>query len=128
MQFAIDSNSTSLLELLYTVQKDMITKKSGNKFLCWICGRNLSEVCNVQCNTALILVLIMYYILLLLLYYFNNIGLQVSPSYKSQHCRFSLIDRYVPCNMILMDSFLFCIMWKIYSVPCDSTLSKFYCI
>jgi hypothetical protein len=50
MQFAIDSNSSSLLEL-YTVkdciQKDAITKRkkeSGNKFLCWICGRDLNEL------------------------------------------------------------------------------------
>jgi hypothetical protein len=47
MQFAIDSNSSRLLELLYKVmdciQTDIITK-SGNKFLCWICGRNLSEL------------------------------------------------------------------------------------
>jgi hypothetical protein len=53
------------------------------------------ETCNVQCNRALICTLIMCYYMLLLLYYFNNIGLQVSPSYKSQHCRFSLINRYV---------------------------------
>jgi hypothetical protein len=47
MQFAIDSNSSSHLELLYTIkdciQKD-ITQKRGNKFLCWICGRNLNEL------------------------------------------------------------------------------------
>jgi hypothetical protein len=47
MQFAIDSNSSSLLELLYTVKdcikEDMLTK-SGNKFLCWICGRSLNEL------------------------------------------------------------------------------------
>jgi hypothetical protein len=63
--------------------------------------------------------------------------LQVSPTYKSQHRRFSLINRYVPCNMIVIDfKFFFVIlynaetwpMWKIYSVPCDSTLNKFYCI
>jgi hypothetical protein len=47
MQFATDSNSSTLLELLYTV-KDCIQKgmntKNGNKFLCWICGRNLNEL------------------------------------------------------------------------------------
>jgi hypothetical protein len=41
MQFGIDSNSSSLLELLYTV-KDCIKKnmytKNWNKFLCWVCG------------------------------------------------------------------------------------------
>jgi hypothetical protein len=52
---------------------------------------------------------------LLLLYYFNNIALQVSPTYKSKR-RFSLIKRYVPCNMILMDFNFFSqffIMWKL---------------
>jgi hypothetical protein len=47
MQFAIDSNSSSLLELLYIVKgciKKTQSQKSGNKFLCWICGRNLSEL------------------------------------------------------------------------------------
>jgi hypothetical protein len=54
MQFAIDPNSSSLLELLYTVkdciQKD-IPQKSGNKFLCWMYGRNLNElyIGNMQC-------------------------------------------------------------------------------
>jgi hypothetical protein len=47
MQFAINSNSSSLLELLYTVkdciQKDMITKK-WKQFFYWICGRNLNEL------------------------------------------------------------------------------------
>jgi hypothetical protein len=47
MQFASDTNSSSLRELLYTVKdcikKDMNTK-NGNTFLCWICGRNLNEL------------------------------------------------------------------------------------
>jgi hypothetical protein len=47
MQFAIDSNSSRLLELLYTVkdciQKDINTKK-WKQFLCSICGRNLNEL------------------------------------------------------------------------------------
>jgi hypothetical protein len=47
MQFAINSNSSSLLELLYTVkdciQKDMIIKK-WKQVSCWICGRNLNEL------------------------------------------------------------------------------------
>jgi hypothetical protein len=53
---------------------------------------------------------------LLFLYYFNNIGLQVSPTYKSQRRRFSSIKRYVSSNMILMDLiffFKFCIMRKL---------------
>jgi hypothetical protein len=48
MQFAIDSNSCSFLELyciqLRTAFKKTLTQKSGNKFLCWICGRNLNEL------------------------------------------------------------------------------------
>jgi hypothetical protein len=76
--------------------------------------------------------------------YFKNViiilitGLQVSPTYKSQCHRFSLMNRYVPCNMILMNSnfFFFAIlknaeawpMWKIHSVPCNSNSNKFYCI
>jgi hypothetical protein len=47
LQFAIDSNSSSLLELLHTVkdciQKDMNTKK-WKQFLWYICGRNLDEL------------------------------------------------------------------------------------
>jgi hypothetical protein len=47
MQFAIDSNSSSLFELLYVVKdcnkKDMITKK-WKQLLCWIFGRNLNEL------------------------------------------------------------------------------------
>jgi hypothetical protein len=44
MQFATDTNSSSLPELLYTV-KDSIRKDTNtNKFLCCICGRNLSEL------------------------------------------------------------------------------------
>jgi hypothetical protein len=77
----------------------------------------------------------MCYCILLLLYYFNKIGLQVSPTYKSQRRRISLISRYVPCNITLMDLFLFFNfnaetwpLWKIYSFPCDSTLNKFFCI
>jgi hypothetical protein len=50
MQFAINSNSSRLLELLYTVkdciQKDMLTKKWEQV--------SLLEPCNVQCNRALI--------------------------------------------------------------------------
>jgi hypothetical protein len=78
-----------------------------------------------------------YFNNVLLLYYFNNIGLQVSPTYKSQGRRFSHIDRYIPFNMILMDlNFFYAIlynteiwsMWKIYSVPCNSSLNKFHCI
>jgi hypothetical protein len=71
MQFATGSNSSRLLELLHTVmdciQKDMNTKMD-NKFLCWICGRNLMscilETCNVQCNRA------QYFNNVLLLYYY----------------------------------------------------------
>jgi hypothetical protein len=49
MQFAIGSNSSSLLELLYTRKlrtafKKTRTQKSGNKFLCCIHGRNLNEL------------------------------------------------------------------------------------
>jgi hypothetical protein len=93
------------------------------------------ETCNVQCNRALICTLIMCFYILLL-YHFNNIGLQVSPTYKSQHRRFLLINRDVPCNMILMGcSPLSAIlynaetwrMWKTYSVPCNSTSNTFYC-
>jgi hypothetical protein len=87
----------------------------------------------------IIIMIIIIILLLLLLYYFNNIGLQVSPTYQSQCFLFSLINRYVPFNMNLMDLlffFFFVIlynvetwpMWKIYSVPWDSTLNKFYCI
>jgi hypothetical protein len=47
VEFGIDSNSSSLLEPLYTVKdcikKDMNTK-NGNKFLCWICARILNEL------------------------------------------------------------------------------------
>jgi hypothetical protein len=46
IQFPISSNSSSNLQILFIVkdciQKDMNTT-SGNKFLCWICGRNLNE-------------------------------------------------------------------------------------
>jgi hypothetical protein len=92
------------------------------------------ETCNVQCNRALICTLIMCYYILLLLYYFNNIGLQVLPTYKNQCRRFSLINRDVPCNMT--SNYLFailynaetCTMWQIYSVSCDSALNKIYCI
>jgi hypothetical protein len=66
-------------------------------------------------STSIIIIIIIIIIilsLLLLLYYFINIGLQVSPTYKSQCRRFSPINRYVPCNKILI--FLqFCIMWKL---------------
>jgi hypothetical protein len=82
MQFAIDSSSSSLLELLYAVkcciQNDMITKKVETSFFVGsmeeISLSCILETYNVQCNRALICTLIMYYILLLL-YYFNNIGL-----------------------------------------------------
>jgi hypothetical protein len=65
-QFAIDSNSSSLLELLYTVkdciQKDMITKKVKTDFFGSMEEISMSctlETCNVQRNTALICILIM---------------------------------------------------------------------
>jgi hypothetical protein len=76
MQFAIDSNSSNLLELLYTVkgcvQKDMIAKKMETSLSVGsveeISMSCILEMCNVQCNRALICVLIMRcYILLLLL-------------------------------------------------------------
>jgi hypothetical protein len=61
------------------------------------------------CNKALIgTVLLLLLLLLLLLYYFNNTGLQVSPTYKGQRSRFSLINRYVPYNMNFMDFKFFC--------------------
>jgi hypothetical protein len=41
MQFAIDSNSSSLLELLYKVN-DCIQKVETN--FCWICERHLNEL------------------------------------------------------------------------------------
>jgi hypothetical protein len=62
MQFAIDSNSSSLLELLYTfkdcIQKGMDTKKLETSFSVG-CVEEFSmscilETCNVQCNRALI--------------------------------------------------------------------------
>jgi hypothetical protein len=34
-------------------------------------------------------------------------GLQVLPTFKSQRRQFTLINRYVPCNMILTDLFSF---------------------
>jgi hypothetical protein len=47
VQFAIDSDSSSFLELLRAVkdcsQKDMNTEK-WKQFLCYICGRNLNEL------------------------------------------------------------------------------------
>jgi hypothetical protein len=121
MQFAIDWDSFSLLELLHTVKglrskRHDHKKKNGNSFFV---GSVKELTCNVQCNRALICILIMCYSILLLLvlvlYYFNNIGLQVSLSYKSHCCRFSCINRYVPCNMILMDppSPQFCKMRKL---------------
>jgi hypothetical protein len=63
MQFAIDSNSSSLLELLYTAedcnQKDMNTKKVEISFFVGsveeISMSCILETCNVQCNTALML-------------------------------------------------------------------------
>jgi hypothetical protein len=79
-----------------------------------------------------------YSILIMCYYYYYCFilitGLQVSPTYKSQVRRFSLINRYRPCNMILIDLIFFLYnaetwpMWEIYSVPCDSTLNKFYCM
>jgi hypothetical protein len=57
-----------------------------------------------------------YYYYYYYYYYFNNIGLQVSPTYKSQCHRFLLVNRYISCNMILMDlNFFpqFCITRKI---------------
>jgi hypothetical protein len=47
MQFAIDSNSSCLLNYciqLRTAFKKTCARKSGNKFLCWICGRNHNEL------------------------------------------------------------------------------------
>jgi hypothetical protein len=86
MQFAIDSNSSSLLELLYTV-KDCIQRhyheKVETSFFVGsveeISMSHILETCNVQCNRALICILIMCYCILLLLYYFNN-NLQISPT------------------------------------------------
>jgi hypothetical protein len=144
MQFEIDSNFSSFLELLYTVkdciQKDMNTKQWKQVSLLDLWKKLdefMLETCNVQCNRALI----RYYsnvLLLLILYYFNNMSLHVSPTYKSQRRRFSLINGNVQCNMILRFlNFVFlislynaeyCQMWKIYSVPCDSAMNKFYCI
>jgi hypothetical protein len=49
-------------------------------------------------------------------YYFNNIGLQVSPTYKSQRRRFSLINTYyIPCSILIHFQFFlqFCTMRKI---------------
>jgi hypothetical protein len=62
MQFATDSSSSSLLELLYTVkdciQKDMNTKKVETSFFVGsveeISVSHILEICNVQCNRALI--------------------------------------------------------------------------
>jgi hypothetical protein len=67
MQFAIDSNSSSILELLYTIrdciQKDMLTKKVETSFFVGsveeISMSYILETCNVKCNRALICTLIM---------------------------------------------------------------------
>jgi hypothetical protein len=51
MPFAVDSNSSGLLEQLRTAFKTTRTQKSANKFLCCIYGRNLNElhIGNVKC-------------------------------------------------------------------------------
>jgi hypothetical protein len=62
MQFAIDSNSSRLFEILYTVkdciQKDMNIKKVETSFFVGsaeeISISSIFETCNVQCNRALI--------------------------------------------------------------------------
>jgi hypothetical protein len=62
MNFAFDSKSSSLLELLYIVkdciQKDMNTKKVETSFFVGsveeISVSYILETCNVQCNRALI--------------------------------------------------------------------------
>jgi hypothetical protein len=62
MQFAMDSNSSSLLELLYTVrdciQKDMNTKKWKTSFYVEsveeISMTCILEMCNVPCNRVII--------------------------------------------------------------------------
>jgi hypothetical protein len=61
-------------------------------------------------------------LIMLLLYYFNNIGLQVSPTYKSQRRQFSLINRYMSCSMIYNFFVLqFCITRKL--SQCDNIFS-----
>jgi hypothetical protein len=62
MQFAIDSNSSRLLELFYTVkdciQKDMNTKKWNQV--------SLLEKCNVQYNRALISTVLQYCLIVII--------------------------------------------------------------
>jgi hypothetical protein len=78
MQFAIDSNSSSLIELLYTVKgyikKDMNSKKVETSFLVGfveeISMSCILETCNVQCNRALILQYFNNVLLLLFLFLF----------------------------------------------------------
>jgi hypothetical protein len=95
MQFAVDSNSSSLLQLLYTV-KDCIKKKHEHKkvetsfFVGSVAEISMScimEKCNVQCNKSInmysTLIMCYYYYYYYYYYYciiFNNIGLQVSPT------------------------------------------------
>jgi hypothetical protein len=55
----------------------------------------------------LLLLLLIVVVVVVVLYYFNNIGLQVPPNYMSQCHQLSLINRYVPYNMILMDLIFF---------------------
>jgi hypothetical protein len=89
MHFAIDLNSSSLNELLYTVkdciQKDITKKWKQISFLdLWKKSQLLVYWKCAMCS----------------------VGLQVSPTYKSQGL-FSHINRYIPFNMILMNFFFF---------------------